>query len=225
MTDQLQRYRILIAEDEAFISEELKSQLEDFGHEVIGIATDFLQAKELLKEQPDFCFLDIRMKGKDVGFEIAHYINKNYQIPFIFLTSFGNAEMVQKAVKYAPAGYLVKPFKTADIYSTLEVSISKSKQSSISRIPIKDGNKSHFVKPDEILYCKASNVYVEVKCTDKTLLERISLDKFSERLPPQFKRAHRSYVVNVNHIAQKTSKELTVGGEIIPISKSNRGNF
>ena len=77
--------RILIAEDDAIISETLKDYVEEMGHSVIGIVSNYEEAISFCDEQPDFIFLDIRMHGKDEGFKIAKTINESYLIPFLFL--------------------------------------------------------------------------------------------------------------------------------------------
>ena len=84
-------YRIVIAEDDAIISETLKDYVEEMGHSVIGIVSNYEEAISFCDEQPDFIFLDIRMHGKDEGFKIAKTINENYLIPFLFLTSFSDS--------------------------------------------------------------------------------------------------------------------------------------
>lgn len=218
-------YRILIAEDDALISESLKHHLEDLGHAVIGIVSNKSDAKSYLDLKPDFCFLDIRMHGKDEGFAIAELIQERYQIPFVFLTSFADANTVGKASQYNPAGYLVKPFKQSDIFSTIEIAIAKDRSSNEEKVEIKDGTKTYFVKASDILYAKADNVYVEIITTSKKFVERTSLDKFLEKLPDNFVRCHRSFVINKNLIEQRSSSEFRIGNDIIPISRTYKENI
>lgn len=218
-------YRILIAEDDALISEALKEHLVEMGHEVIDIVSDFESAKSQLELAPDFCFLDIRMHGQDVGFEIAEHIQNNYDIPFLFLTSFGDQQTVSKAAQYEPAAYLVKPFKAADIFTSLEIAMAKAKSRNQDKIEIKDGIKTYQVHPDDILFCKADNIYVEVYTAEKKMIERISLDKFRERLPDKFKKCHRSFVVNTDKISARSSTEISIEEYRIPVSRTFKKNL
>ncbi|MEJ2006234.1 MAG: response regulator, partial [Cyclobacteriaceae bacterium] len=59
-----QQVRIVIAEDEMIIAEDLKDILENLGYEVVGIG---ISAKEALQltgtHAPDLALLDIRLKG------------------------------------------------------------------------------------------------------------------------------------------------------------------
>lgn len=218
-------YRILIAEDDALISEELKHELEDFGHQVVSIVSDMKRFKDALNYQPDLVFLDVRMHGEDLGFQMAKYLNDHTQIPFLFLTSFGDAETVMQASSLQPSAYLVKPFKSADIYSTLEIAMAKVRAGKKETIEIKDGTKTHLIQPDDILFVKADNVYVEVTTISKKILERITLDKFSERLPNQFQKCHRSYLVNTHLIESKSNSYVTIKNHKIPVSRTYKSQL
>lgn len=188
MTNQ---YNILIAEDDILIATNLKFLLEDLGHHVIGIANSMEQAVDLLQQQPDFAILDIRMHGKDVGFEIADYIKTHQPIPFIFLTSFADSDTVKKASVHEPSGYLVKPFTKANIFSTLEIIMTKV-ASQNPTIQIKDGHTTFQVTTKNILWAKSDNIYVEIKTSKKLYVIRNTLEALLTQLPSDFVRCHRS---------------------------------
>ncbi len=215
-------YRILIAEDDALISESLCNHLEDLGHEVIGIVSDITSAIEYLEQKPDFCFLDIRMHGKDTGFEIAKIIHEKYKIPFLFLTSFSDKKTVLEAGNYGPSAYLIKPFKSADIFSSLEVAMAKVNAEKAKKLKLKVGHNVVLLDPSEILWVKADNVYIEIQTQDKRHIVRTSLDKFKEELPAHFIRCHRSFLVNMNIIDSSSASQIFVGETRIPISRSYR---
>jgi two-component SAPR family response regulator len=82
--------RILIIEDELIIAEDMSNMLTKMGYDIVGNAMDFEEAIEILNEnsyKPDLILLDITLKGAKDGIELAHEINTNYNIPFIFTTS------------------------------------------------------------------------------------------------------------------------------------------
>jgi len=220
-----QSYRILIAEDDALISETLKEYLEEFGHTVTGIVSDSQSAIQYLEEQPDFVFLDIRMHGKDEGFEIARLINEKYQIPFLFLTSFSDKKTVLKASGYNPLGYLVKPFKKENIFAALEIAIAKSESETDNKIEIKDGTKTYYFNPQRILFLKSDNNYVDIYCEDRKVTLRSSLDEISIKLPPYFIKCHRSFIVNKNKIEEKKANSLKIGQHSIKLSRTYKEAF
>ena len=57
------------------ISEELAATLEDYGYQVVGIAEDYEAAVKIIDSKPiDIAILDIKMHGKEQGFDIAAYL-------------------------------------------------------------------------------------------------------------------------------------------------------
>ncbi len=107
--------RILIAEDETIIHLDLRRLLEDAGHEVCAEARDGVEAVELAREhRPDLAILDVKMPRLD-GIEAARRILDEHPIPIVMLTAYGQDELVSRAVEAGVFGYLVKPFREADL--------------------------------------------------------------------------------------------------------------
>ncbi len=114
--------RILVVEDEPIIVEDICDYLNNIDFKVSGIAYDSNTAlHELRSNTPDMVLLDIELRSKLDGIAIAHIINKKYQIPFVFLTSFADRHTIQRVRDTFPAGYIVKPFDEKDLYTTLEI--------------------------------------------------------------------------------------------------------
>jgi len=107
--------RILIAEDETIIRLDLRALLGGAGFEVCAEAKDGLEAVELARsEEPDVAVLDVKMPRLD-GIEAARRILDERPIPIVMLTAYGQDELVARAVEAGVFGYLVKPFREADL--------------------------------------------------------------------------------------------------------------
>jgi AmiR/NasT family two-component response regulator len=107
--------RILIAEDETIIRLDLRNLLEEAGHEVCAEARDGTEAVDLAREhEPDLAILDVKMPRLD-GIEAALRILDDRPIPIVMLTAYGQDELVSRAVEAGVFGYLVKPFREADL--------------------------------------------------------------------------------------------------------------
>ena len=107
--------RILVAEDETIIRLDLRNLLEESGHEVCAEARDGQEAVELAREhEPDLAILDVKMPRLD-GIEAARTILEERPIPIVMLTAYGQDELVSRAVEAGVFGYLVKPFREADL--------------------------------------------------------------------------------------------------------------
>jgi len=112
--------RILIAEDETIIRLDLRGLLERAGFEVCAEARDGLEAVELARrERPDLAIFDVKMPNLD-GIEAAKKILEERAIPIVMLTAYGQQELVARAVEAGVFGYLVKPFREADLLPAIE---------------------------------------------------------------------------------------------------------
>jgi len=107
--------RILIAEDETIIRLDLRELLEQAGFEVCAEARDGEEAVALARSaEPDLALLDVKMPKLD-GIDAARRILEERPIPIVIVTAYGEAELVSRAVEAGVFGYLVKPFREADL--------------------------------------------------------------------------------------------------------------
>lgn len=121
----MSEFKVLIVEDEPIIAENIAVYLNNADFTVSGIAYDDEDAKKQLKSNtPDAVILDINLDSDEDGITIADFINKNYKIPFIFLTSYADRETLERAKAVEPWGYIVKPFNEKTLQASLEMAIS-----------------------------------------------------------------------------------------------------
>lgn len=81
----MSKFKILIVEDEPVIAENISIYLDNNDFEVSAIAYDSDEAFLQLKSNtPDAAILDINLESDKDGIDIAGYINKEIQIPFLF---------------------------------------------------------------------------------------------------------------------------------------------
>jgi AmiR/NasT family two-component response regulator len=125
--------RILVAEDETIIRLDLKDLLERAGFEVCAEARDGLEAVDLARsEQPDLAIMDVKMPGQD-GIEAARRILDERPIPIVMLTAYGQEELVSRAVEAGVFGYLVKPFREADLLPAIATARARHEELSALR--------------------------------------------------------------------------------------------
>jgi CheY-like chemotaxis protein len=102
--------RVLIVEDEFFISLHTKELLEELGHVVVAIAVSADQAIHLAeRERPDVVLMDIRLIGARDGIEAADEIRNRLGIGSIFVTANTDPQTRQRALASQPLGFLEKP--------------------------------------------------------------------------------------------------------------------
>jgi DNA-binding response OmpR family regulator len=122
----MSKEKILIVEDDEVTAMNLKMTLQKLGYEVVSIAENTIQARNKIKiYEPDAILLDISLKEATDGIELAAYIKSKHQIPFIYLTSHSEAEILDEAKVTEPHGYIVKPFDPNGLHSTIQMALYK----------------------------------------------------------------------------------------------------
>lgn len=121
----MSKYKILIVEDEPVIAENISLYLDNNDFEVSAIAYDSEDALLQLKQHtPDAVILDINLESEQDGIDIAETINRQYGLPFLFLSSYSDKDTLERAKAVKPAGYIVKPFNERTVLASLEIAIS-----------------------------------------------------------------------------------------------------
>jgi len=115
------RTKILIVEDQFIEANDLRITLESAGHTVTGIAKSYDHALLLIeRERPEIVLLDIFLKGKLTGLDLAIVLSKE-NIPFIYLSANSNPSVLETAKATRPYGFLVKPFREKDVLVALDI--------------------------------------------------------------------------------------------------------
>ena len=68
------------------------------------------------------------IKGTRDGIQIAEWLRKNRQIPFLFLTSLTDRATLDRAKTTLPYGYIVKPLDEKDLLTSIEMALYKFSQ-------------------------------------------------------------------------------------------------
>lgn len=112
---------ILIVEDQFVEADYLRLMLTRAGYRVVDIARSVSQALAFIQAQrPDFVLLDIFLKGKLTGIDLARQLQEQ-GIPFIYLSANSSEDVLNEAKATQPYGFLVKPFRERDLLVTLEI--------------------------------------------------------------------------------------------------------
>ena len=128
--------RILVAEDEALIRLDLVEMLTEAGYEVVGQATNGVEAVALAKElKPDLAILDVKMPELD-GISAAQEIIEIS--PVLMLTAFSQKELVERARDAGVMAYVVKPFSINDLTPAIEIAMSRHLQMRTLREEVAD---------------------------------------------------------------------------------------
>jgi DNA-binding response OmpR family regulator len=107
----MRKVHILIIEDTSLTAQKMKRTLEFAGYHVVSIANNGDDALDVMfKEHVDIIIADINIKGELNGIETARLIQKNFNAPVIFLTSYHDDSTLEEASSVNFTGYIVKPY-------------------------------------------------------------------------------------------------------------------
>lgn len=246
--------KALVIDDEELARRRVLNLLEDVSEiEVIGECSNGQTAiKRINADKPDIIFLDINMKDMN-GFEVLQKIETRPKPIVVFVTAYDS--YATRAFDVEAFDFLLKPFKDQRFFKTVErvlhtsrkeadnlferrikelfrIFSKEAQQGKISKIPVKQGNKTVLIDPPDILYIIASGYYAEIYTSDGKFVLRESLNNLEEQLQGgNFYRIHRSTIVNVNHVKEIVHSDYSEvdarmkDNKLLHISKSNKKEF
>ena len=230
--------KIGIVEDELLIAEKIKRLLSGMGYLTCEPVSNYDEALKMIeKERPDILLLDINLNDKKDGIDLAEQVNKQYRLPFIFLTANSDRATIERAKKVNPNAYLVKPFNKDELFASIEIafnnySSSKSTAPATTASPkdflfIKDNQKFVKLQFDDIINVESRENYVVIQTKGKrSIIIRSTYTDFINDLPAdKFYRTHRGYTVRINAIENIEPTEVSAAGFKIPISNTYRDSL
>ena len=112
--------KVLIVEDQFVEANDIQISLTKAGYNVSGIARSVNIALKMIEnDRPDLVLLDIFLKGKLTGIDLAQKLKED-QIAFIYLSANSNEETLAAAKATEPYGFLVKPFTPVELDEALQ---------------------------------------------------------------------------------------------------------
>lgn len=136
--------RVYLAEDEALVAMELEDRLTTLGYTVTGVAAEGEAAARGIREtKPDIALLDINLAGPMSGIDVAAELRgAGLEVPVVFVTAYSDPELIERAQRVEPAGYLVKPFEERELHATVQMALYKHRAEQERRRRIADQNAS-----------------------------------------------------------------------------------
>ena len=80
------------------------------------------------------------------------------------------------------------------------------------KIVIRYNRVNHSIFLSNILYIESLSDYIKVVTLDDEIVTKEKISKIISRLPPYFKRIHRSFIVNSQKVSSYNSEFIKVGG-------------
>jgi len=123
----MEKLKVLIADDEALIRLDVREMLIDAGHTVVAEATNGDDAIRFVRElKPDFVIMDVKMPGSD-GINASKVIVDEQLAPVLLLTAYSQNDIVSKANDAGVLAYLVKPVREEQLFPAMEIAYARFK--------------------------------------------------------------------------------------------------
>jgi two-component system LytT family response regulator/two-component system response regulator LytT len=243
----------IIVDDEQLARDELAYLLKNAGDiNIVAQGKNGLEAVNLIKEHnPDLVFLDVQMPGLDGFGVIKKLLDRKVPLPkIVFATAFD--QYAVKAFEVNAVDYILKPFDKRRVAQSIEkarakieagagpeekfealVRMLESQKPQTAKILIKVAGRLFLADPKDVCYATIDDGVITVTTSGHLGMEGQSncrtLEELFENLDPNlFWRAHRSCLVNKNHIREvvpwfKSSYQLRMDDKKqteIPVSRA-----
>ncbi len=229
--------KCVIIDDEPLAIDVIESyllQIDDI--EIVAKCTNPLEAITILsKHQVDLVFLDIEMPNI-TGIDLVNIVENIPQ--FIFTTAY--PQYALEGFNLNATDYLVKPIpfqrflkavsRAKEKYKSgkdlfINVSSAAGSTKTIQNndfIFVKSEYENIKISIDDIKYIQGLKDYIKIYTKDnhKAILTLSNFKVILDKLPNQFLRVHRSYIVNVNYIKALQKTKLIIDDIRIPIGET-----
>lgn len=207
--------KVMLVEDEEQIRHILKKMIEKLdGFEVVAEAESFATALQAFTDyRPEVVFVDVDLNG-DSGLECAKVMVKlEPKLKVIFATA--HSEYMANAFEIYAFDYLVKPFNMERVHKTLKriqesmdvgekagVTPMQTIEGDSEKLLIKGKEQLLFVDKKEIVMIERSDSATSIITKEETYKSSVSLSALEAKLPGDFMRSHKSYIINTTMISK-----------------------
>jgi DNA-binding NarL/FixJ family response regulator len=118
--------RLLLVEDDPLVALATQGLLEDLGYDVVGPASDAVEAADLAgraESRPTLVLTDINLRRPGDGLELAADLHRRLGVASLFLS--GDPPNPPLLEQPFSAGYLQKPYNRAKLSAAVEAALAR----------------------------------------------------------------------------------------------------
>lgn len=192
---------------------------------LIGQFEDAISALPILKKKEvDLVFLDVVMPNMS-GIDLMKFLE---DLPQIIIIS-EHKEYAVEGFNFNVTDYLTKPITKERFSSAIDKAFERRifeqvKEDHYQSISVKQRSGYINIATDDILYIEGFGDYVNVILSEGKKVTVLSTIKGMEEQLAEynFKRIHRSYIVNLKKVDKVVENDVYVGDHVIPVSRTYR---
>ncbi|MBC9795136.1 LytR/AlgR family response regulator transcription factor [Sinomicrobium weinanense] len=196
------RSYFVIEEDSSTI-EIIEHVLQDFGqfHFLGSTCCPETAMEIILKDKPDLVFIRIDHILEDPFKFVSELQFYLHHLPR-FIAISNSKDRAYTAFKYNFQDYLLSPLTALEVRKSI-LRHEKNNPVGTSLICIKSYKDYRYLNSDNILFLKADNNTTDFHLEDGRVIGAFkTLKTYENRLPGNFLRVHKSYIINATHVSR-----------------------
>lgn len=229
----MNRLTCVILDDEPMAVALLSKYVEKIAtFRLLRATTNAFEVLELVANNPvDVVFIDIQMPELS-GLQLMEMMGSKTK----FVITSAYSEYALQGYEHNVIDYLLKPVSFERFYKTV-LKIQDLFQKAVSENPIKAEEKQDdflFVKTDgklvkinlsELLFVEGLKDYLYLYLRNEKLIVLDTLKEFENRLPQEFMRVHKSYIIRLGAIETIERNRVFIGDKVIPVGDTYKLKF
>lgn len=171
---------------------------------------------------PDILFIDVRLADGVNGIDLVRrLIPPAAPVQVIYVSAY---------LEYAPAAYhtrhtwfLSKPVVQDELDAALARAVDALDTERADPLLVHQGTSLIRIAPHEVRYIESDRRKVRIHERTRTIETYARISELEAKLPDQFARCHKSFLVNLAYVAEFTGRELVLAdGARLPVSQRCR---
>lgn len=224
--------RCIAIDDEPLALEVIKAHVNQIPDlELVALLNSPIEAVEVLNsESIDLIFLDIEMPILS-GIDFLKTIKMTPKV--IFTTAYRNYAI--ESYEFDVVDYLLKPISFTRFFRAVSKFKSLNKNHELFRqvntpesvqdhIYVNSNKKYIKINFKDLLYIESIKDYIKINVNGISVITKDTISNFETKLPKQFLRIHRSYIVNTSKITAFTKMDVEIDTKEIPIGASYKND-
>lgn len=199
------------------LTQKMKKRGEPLDITYFDCGEDLVEQYERRERSYDMIFLDIYMKFMN-GLETARQIRRcDQRVALIFLTA--SREFAIDGYSVSACDYLLKPIRQEKLEAAVNRFFAEKYPRIRQSLLVVSGSAGRRIAYDDIMYIESRRMNLRIVCSHGAEHSiRKKLDEVQEELSgSRFLRCNRSYIVNMDYIADADEDFTMENGDRIPI--------
>ena len=230
--------RVIAVDDEPLALQQLAAYIRKVPFlELVALCQSAIEARDILNEESvDALFCDINMPDLN-GMDFV----KSLQVPPLIVFTTAYAEYAIEGFRVDAVDYLLKPFGLQDFLRAAnrlkqrldrvgerEQPVQDVKHTALDTLFVKTDYRMVRIAIQDIRYVEGMSEYLKLHLEGqpKPVVTLLSMKQMEERLPDNFMRIHRSYIVNLDKVVEVNKNRVILdAATYLPVGDSYKELF